>query len=117
MSTATAIAPPLGDEYLTVKQVTDALHLTSETVCKMIRAGELPAQRIGRKWHISRRALDARLAPAATDDETPAPTAGPDGEDSWLAATLAKFTADDLRRAGEIFRAIADAASATAASA
>nr|WP_046286031.1 helix-turn-helix domain-containing protein [Mycobacterium sp. UM_NZ2] len=117
MSTATAIAPPLGGEYLTVKQVTEALDLTSETVCKMIRAGELPAQRIGRKWHISRRALDARLAPAA-EDETPAPTAGPvGGEDTWLAETLAKFTADDLRRAGEIFRAIADAAAPQAVSA
>lgn len=109
MSTpATITAPPLADEYLSVSQVAAALQLTTETVCKMIRAGELPAQRIGRKWHIGRRALDARLAPAHDD----APPLGhrPVGEDTWLTETLAKFTPDDLRRAGEVLRAIAGAA-------
>jgi excisionase family DNA binding protein len=111
-----ATAPQLADEYLTAKQAAAALHLTDETLYKMIKAGELPARRIGRKWHISRRALESRLTPPEIPPpDTPA--TGPAAEDAWLAETLAKFTPDDLRRAGKVLRAIADAATSKAGAA
>ncbi|WP_188108809.1 helix-turn-helix domain-containing protein [Mycolicibacter arupensis] len=105
-------SPP---KFLTVGEAADAMHVREAVICGAIRDGELPAAKVGRRWLIDPADFTAYVRRHRTD--APAPTAAPVGEDTWLAETLAKFTADDLRRAGEIFRAIADAASATAVSA
>ena len=121
MSTATA---PPARKLVSASELTGPLGIKQErTILDLAKRGLIPSHRIGKQFRFD---LDEVLAgtagpaadlPADADDETPAPTAGPVGEDTWLAATLAKFTADDLHRAGEIFRAIADAATAKAVSA
>ncbi len=41
------------EEMLAVKEVADKLQLSIETVKKMLRSGELPGHKVGRKWLIA----------------------------------------------------------------
>src|SRR4029434_6294936 len=49
------------DEVLTTEQVLAYLHLNLKTVYRLIKAGKLPAVRVGRQWRFKRRDLDAWL--------------------------------------------------------
>jgi excisionase family DNA binding protein len=40
----------LGDELLTLKEVCELLQVTQTTVYKLIKAGKIPAFRIGSDW-------------------------------------------------------------------
>ncbi len=41
------------EDFLTVKEVAQKLHLSTETVKKKLQSGELPGHKVGRKWLIS----------------------------------------------------------------
>ena len=41
------------EQYLTIKEVCKNLNLTKMTVYKMIKNGDLPAHKVGRKYNIS----------------------------------------------------------------
>jgi len=56
------------DHLLTTDQVLEYLHLNLKTVYRLIRAGKLPAVRVGRQWRFKKRDLDAWL-----DRATPVP--------------------------------------------
>lgn len=47
--------------FLTIGQVLSYLNVKSRTVYRLIKAGELPAIRVGRQWRIRRSDLDAWL--------------------------------------------------------
>jgi len=47
--------------FLTVEEVLGSLKVTSRTVYRLIRTGELSAVRIGRQWRIRRADLDTML--------------------------------------------------------
>ena len=47
--------------FLTTEEVLGYLKLAPRTIYRLIRAGELPAVRIGRQWRCRRRDLDAWL--------------------------------------------------------
>ena len=45
-------AEALKDEYYTPQEVADLFKLHYNTIRRMIREGELPAEKIGRQWRI-----------------------------------------------------------------
>ena len=47
--------------FLTTEEVLGYLKVTPRTIYRLIRAGELPAVRIGRQWRFRRSDLDAWL--------------------------------------------------------
>lgn len=47
--------------FLTTDEVLDYLKVTSRTIYRLIKAGDLPAVRIGRQWRFCRSDLDAWL--------------------------------------------------------
>jgi len=49
-------------QLLTVAEVADALRVSNMTVYRLIKAGELPALRIGKNYRIRRSELDDYLA-------------------------------------------------------
>jgi excisionase family DNA binding protein len=46
---------------LTIEEVLGYLKVTSRTIYRLIRSGELPAMRVGRQWRLRRQDLDAWL--------------------------------------------------------
>jgi excisionase family DNA binding protein len=53
------------DQLLTTDQVLEYLHLNLKTVYRLIKAGKLPAVRVGRQWRFKKRDLDAWLGGAS----------------------------------------------------
>lgn len=51
----------MAEEALTPEQAAEALQVATETIRRLIRAGKLPAVKIGRQWRIARSAIDAVL--------------------------------------------------------
>lgn len=51
---------PVG--FLTVAEVADQLRVSTMTVYRLVKAGELPAARIGRSYRIRRADVDAFLS-------------------------------------------------------
>jgi excisionase family DNA binding protein len=54
------------DPFLTTDEVLDYLHLNLKTVYRLIKAGKLPAVRVGRQWRFRKRDIDLWLATNAT---------------------------------------------------
>lgn len=53
----------LNDQVFTTKEAAQYLKINSQVMERYLRQGELPARKVGRKWRISRLALDLWLAP------------------------------------------------------
>lgn len=69
----------LGDDLLTVPEVSTYLRKSASTIYRLTRQGRLPARKVGGTWRYSRRALDEWLhatyaAPAV--EAAPPPTLG-----------------------------------------
>ena len=72
-------------DFLTTEEVLDYLHVNLRTVYRLIKAGKIPAVRVGRQWRFRKHDIDAwlesqrsRQAPpaAATPVRTPAAPVG-----------------------------------------
>jgi len=50
------------DTFLTTEEVLEYLHVNLRTVYRLIKAGSIPAVRVGRQWRFRRSDLDAWLA-------------------------------------------------------
>jgi excisionase family DNA binding protein len=48
--------------FLTVQEVADLMRVSSMTVYRLIKAGDLPAVRVGRSFRVSETDVDAYLA-------------------------------------------------------
>ena len=48
-------------EFLTVSEVASLLKLSESTVYTMVRAGEIPAVKLGKQWRVSETRLDEWL--------------------------------------------------------
>jgi excisionase family DNA binding protein len=57
------------DELLTVAEVADMLRVSTMTVYRLIRTGELPAVRVGRNYRVRRGDLAAYLDQQAVEPE------------------------------------------------
>lgn len=55
--------------FLTTEEVLGWLKVTPRTIYRLIRAGELPAVRVGRQWRFRRSDLENWLARNATSSE------------------------------------------------
>ena len=73
------------DSFLTTEEVLDYLQVNLRTVYRLIKAGKLPAVRVGRQWRFRRRDIDAWLeaqrprglrAAGRTQPRVPVPPAG-----------------------------------------
>jgi excisionase family DNA binding protein len=51
----------MDDTFLTTEEVLDYLHVNLRTVYRLIKAGRIPAVRVGRQWRFKRADLDAWL--------------------------------------------------------
>jgi len=61
------------DQLLTTDQLLAYLHLNLKTVYRLIKAGKLPAVRVGRQWRFKKRDIDAWLR----RNDAPMPSAAP----------------------------------------
>jgi excisionase family DNA binding protein len=52
---------PRDDRFLTVREVADAMRVSTMTVYRLIRSGELQAMRVGRSYRLREDELDAYL--------------------------------------------------------
>ena len=77
--------PTIMDEsFLTTEEVLDYLQVNLRTVYRLIKAGKIPAVRVGRQWRFRKRDIDAWLEsqrprairPAATSARVATPAAG-----------------------------------------
>lgn len=65
---------PMDDTFLTTEEVLDYLQINLRTVYRLIKAGHIPAVRVGRQWRFKRADLDAWLESQGTrKGRTPAP--------------------------------------------
>lgn len=63
------------DHFLTTEEVLDYLQVNLRTVYRLIKAGKIPAVRVGRQWRFRKRDIDAwldssRQAPRGGDDRS-----------------------------------------------
>lgn len=62
------------DRLLTAVEVSDLLRVSTMTVYRLIRRGELPAVRVGRNYRVRASELDAYLAGQVVDPATIRPS-------------------------------------------
>jgi excisionase family DNA binding protein len=66
----------MDESFLTTEEVLDYLQVNLRTVYRLIKAGKIPAVRVGRQWRFRKRDIDAWLEsqrPRATRGSTPSP--------------------------------------------
>jgi excisionase family DNA binding protein len=105
-------ATALSKRFLTATDVAGAIHAKEPVVYDLIKSGHLRARRVGRRWLIDPDSLTDFMAGrvSGAPAETVDPAAGSTRVDpEWVAAQVAKFSADDLRRAGELLLALSRA--------
>ena len=74
----------IDESFLTTEEVLDYLQVNLRTVYRLIKAGKIPAVRVGRQWRFRKRDIDAWLEsqrpraarPATGSNRVPTPTAG-----------------------------------------
>ena len=62
----------MDDTFLTTEEVLDYLQVNLRTVYRLIKAGRIPAVRVGRQWRFKRADLDAWLESQGTRKRQPA---------------------------------------------
>jgi excisionase family DNA binding protein len=65
----------MDDTFLTTEEVLDYLQVNLRTVYRLIKAGKIPAVRVGRQWRFKRADLDAWLDSQGTRKRQPAAAA------------------------------------------
>lgn len=73
---------PTDEVFLTTEEVLEYLQVNLRTVYRLIKAGKIPAVRVGRQWRFRKRDIDAWL-----DSQRPAPERGGGGGTTPAAAT------------------------------
>lgn len=64
------------DSFLTTEEVLDYLQVNLRTVYRLIKAGKIPAVRVGRQWRFRKRDIDTWLESSRPDARLPRDTAG-----------------------------------------
>src|SRR5215211_855345 len=63
------------DTFLTTEEVLEYLQVNLRTVYRLIKAGKIPAVRVGRQWRFRKRDIDAWLESQRPRNIRPAPAA------------------------------------------
>jgi len=71
----------MDDTFLTTEEVLDYLQVNLRTVYRLIKAGKIPAVRVGRQWRFKRADLDAWLDGQRSRKSRAAPAAPPPSSD------------------------------------
>jgi len=66
---------PTDEVFLTTEEVLEYLQVNLRTVYRLIKAGKIPAVRVGRQWRFRKRDIDAWLDSQRTQSGSPAPGA------------------------------------------
>ena len=66
---------PNDEVFLTTEEVLEYLQVNLRTVYRLIKAGKIPAVRVGRQWRFRKRDIDAWLDSQRSRNETPAQAA------------------------------------------
>jgi excisionase family DNA binding protein len=94
----------MDDTFLTTAEVIDYLHVNLRTVYRLLKAGELPAFRVGRQWRFRRADVDAwldgrrssgRAAEASSAGSTIVPASSPGTAPPSAGAAPRILVADD----------------------
>jgi len=67
----------IDESFLTTEEVLEYLQVNLRTVYRLIKAGKIPAIRVGRQWRFRKRDIDAWLESQRPRGGRPAPTAAP----------------------------------------
>mgnify|MGYP002630909519 CR=1 FL=1 len=65
--------PPKNEVFLTTEEVLEYLQINLRTVYRLIKAGKIPAVRVGRQWRFRKRDIDAWLDGQGTKPAGPEP--------------------------------------------
>ena len=68
---------PNDDVFLTTEEVLEYLQVNLRTIYRLIKAGKIPAVRVGRQWRFRKRDIDAWLDSQRPGASTPVATAPP----------------------------------------
>src|SRR5581483_7231598 len=60
----------IDETFLTTEEVLEYLQVNLRTIYRLIKAGKIPAVRVGRQWRFRRRDIDAWLDRARTDGQS-----------------------------------------------
>jgi excisionase family DNA binding protein len=91
----------MDDVFLTTEEVLEYLQVNLRTVYRLIKAGKIPAVRVGRQWRFRKADIDLWLegqqttAPGAGPSRDPRPAAGPPPRDAKPAVPPRVLVADD----------------------
>lgn len=72
-----ALNLPTDEVFLTTEEVLEYLQVNLRTVYRLIKAGKIPAVRVGRQWRFRKRDIDAWLDSQRTQSGPPASAAPP----------------------------------------
>ena len=91
----------MDDVFLTTEEVLEYLQVNLRTVYRLIKAGKIPAVRVGRQWRFRKADIDLWLegqqttTPGPVPSPAPRPAAGPPVRDAQPAAPPRVLIADD----------------------
>jgi excisionase family DNA binding protein len=68
---------PTDEVFLTTEEVLEYLQVNLRTVYRLIKAGKIPAVRVGRQWRFRKRDIDAWLDSQRPRSDRPTPPAAP----------------------------------------
>jgi excisionase family DNA binding protein len=91
----------MDDVFLTTGEVLEYLQVNLRTVYRLIKAGKIPAVRVGRQWRFRKADIDRWLEgqqttiPRPGPSPAPRPAAGPPGRDAQPTAPPRVLVADD----------------------
>lgn len=82
-------------KWLSTQEVAAQFEIDINTVTRLVREKGLPGYKVGKAYRFDATELDAWVR---QQDQPSRPSV----ETDWVAVQLAKFTVEDLRRAGEV---------------
>jgi excisionase family DNA binding protein len=112
------MSAPATSPYFHTADIAQRLGVTDDTVYRLVAEEGLPAHRIARRLKFTADEVDAWVRSRDTSESgIPTASAAParSADPNWVAAQVAKFTPDDLRRAAEVLLSIAGSLANSAA--
>jgi excisionase family DNA binding protein len=98
----------MDDTFLTTAEVIDYLHVNLRTVYRLLKAGRLPAVRVGRQWRFRKADVDAWLAGQRHGGPAVAPASSAGADRPIASSTPRILVADDEEAIRELLaRALA----------
>ena len=110
MSATSTLSPPSARRLTTEDVAALFGYAQTSTVLRRVREDDLPAIRFNRRYYFNEADVRAWMAERGLiEATTPDADAAAQVDPEWVAAQVAKFSADDLRRAGELLLALSRA--------